>query len=106
MADLIRILDLTHEEQNALDVLVAQWRAKRTRNNLRSGFYDMKNSERSLMGESIQPSVTLRGHIDRLWPERPMVERRRPGTLTGSRVPRTWEAQVSSSRRAAAKRDS
>jgi hypothetical protein len=56
VVDLIRIPDLTHSEQNALDELVVQWRVKRPRNNLRSAFYDMKNSERHLMGQSV-PSV-------------------------------------------------
>lgn len=55
----ITILDLTHGEQGALDVLLGQWRGKRTRNNLRSAFYDMKNSERSLMSEQM-PSVVRR----------------------------------------------
>ena len=56
MADSIRIPGLDHSEQNALDVLVQQWRDKRRRNNLRSAFYDMKNSERRLMGKNV-PSV-------------------------------------------------
>ena len=43
MTDRITILDLTHQEQGALDVLVTQWRGKRSRNNLRTAFYDMKN---------------------------------------------------------------
>lgn len=57
--NLIRVADLSHDEQNALDVLVAQWRSKRTRNNLRTAFYDMKNSERSLMSGQI-PAVIRR----------------------------------------------
>ena len=56
---LIRIADLSHDEQNSLDELVVQWREKRPRNNLRSGFYDMTNSERSLMSGQI-PSVIRR----------------------------------------------
>lgn len=56
---LIRVADLTHDEQNALDELVVQWRAKRPRNNLRAAFYDMKNSERHLMGQAV-PSVVKR----------------------------------------------
>jgi hypothetical protein len=55
----ITILDLTHEEQNALDELMTQWREKRSRNNLRTAFYDMKNSERSLMSAQI-PNVIRR----------------------------------------------
>ncbi|HKY57671.1 MAG TPA: phage portal protein [Aeromicrobium sp.] len=56
---LITILDLTDDEQDALNELVLQWRAKRTRNNLRSAFYDMKNSERSLMSAQV-PNVVRR----------------------------------------------
>jgi hypothetical protein len=56
---LIRILDLTHSEQQSLDELITQWRAKRSRNNLRTAFYDMKNSERSLMSAQI-PAVIRR----------------------------------------------
>lgn len=56
---LVRILDLTHQEQSALDELIVQWRAKRPRNNIRSAFYDMKNSERSLMSSQI-PAVIRR----------------------------------------------
>ena len=56
---LIRILDLDHQEQSALDELVIQWRAKRPRNNLRSAFYDMKNSERALMADAV-PAVVRR----------------------------------------------
>ena len=59
MVNLIRILDLTHGEQNALDELVKQWRDKRPRNNLRSAFYDMKNSERALMSRAV-PNVVRR----------------------------------------------
>lgn len=59
MVDLITVLDLTLEEQKSLDELVLQWRQKRTRNNLRSGFYDMKNSERALMAQAV-PSVVRR----------------------------------------------
>lgn len=56
---LIRVADLTEDEQAALDELVLQWRAKRPRNNLRSAFYDMTNSERSLMSAQI-PAVIRR----------------------------------------------
>lgn len=60
---LISILDLDVTEQNALDVLVAQWRAKRPRNNLRSAFYDMKNSERSLMGQNVPEIIRRRKFV-------------------------------------------
>lgn len=56
---LIHVFDLEHHEQAALDALVVQWRAKRPRNNLRAAFYDMKNSERSLMSGQI-PAVIRR----------------------------------------------
>lgn len=55
----IRIPDLSEDEQESLDELVLQWRAKRPRNNLRSAVYDMKNSERSLMSAQI-PAVIRR----------------------------------------------
>ena len=55
----IVILDLNHQEQEALDELVLQWRAKRPRNALRSGFYDMKNAARSLMSSNA-PAVVKR----------------------------------------------
>ncbi len=48
---------LEHAEQNTLDELVMQWRAKRTRNALRAGFYDMKNATRTLMSPMAPPSV-------------------------------------------------
>lgn len=60
MSDLtIRVPDLTHAEQAALDELVVQWREKRPRNNLRAAFYDMKNSTNALMGQSV-PAVVRR----------------------------------------------
>jgi hypothetical protein len=55
----IAILDLSTGEQNALDELVAQWRARRTRNNLRTAFYDMENSERHLFSDQV-PAVVRR----------------------------------------------
>jgi hypothetical protein len=60
---LIPVADLDHAEQNALDELVAQWRAKRSRNNMRSAFYDMKNSERSLMSRQVPPSIRKRRFV-------------------------------------------
>jgi hypothetical protein len=63
MPDLIHIFDLDHQEQSALDELVAQWRAKRPRNNLRSAFYDMKNSERSLMSRAVPEVVKRRRFV-------------------------------------------
>ena len=63
MPDLIRIADLSHGEQDALDELVAQWRAKRRRNNLRSAFYDMKNSERHLMAQAVPDVVRRRRFV-------------------------------------------
>lgn len=56
---LIRISALEHDEQNALDELVTQWRAKRERNNLRAAFYDLKTSERSLLTKDV-PMVIRR----------------------------------------------
>lgn len=59
----ITILDLTHAEQNTLDELIVQWRAKRPRNNLRSAFYDMTNSERSLMSEQVPAIIQRRKFV-------------------------------------------
>jgi hypothetical protein len=60
---LIRVPDLDHAEQNALDELVVQWRAKRPRNNLRAGFYDMKNATRQLMSTTAPPSVKRKAFV-------------------------------------------
>lgn len=63
MSERITILDLSHEEQNALDELVMQWRAKRPRNNLRSAFYDMKNSSSALMSNQIPEAIKRRSFV-------------------------------------------
>lgn len=55
----IVVSDLTDDEQAVLDELVRQWRDKRPRNNLRSAFYDMTNSERALMSGQV-PGVIRR----------------------------------------------
>lgn len=60
---LIRVPDLDHAEQNELDALVVQWRAKRPRNNLRSAFYDMKNSSQSLMSSQIPEVIKRRSFV-------------------------------------------
>lgn len=60
---LIRVPGLDHAEQNQLDILVAQWRAKRPRNNLRSAMYDMKNSARSLMGTQVPATIKQRSFV-------------------------------------------
>ena len=59
----ITIFDLNHDEQDALDVLVKQWRDKRPRNNLRTAFYDMKNSERELFAEQVPDVVRRRSFV-------------------------------------------
>ena len=59
----IVVADLEHFEQNALDELVLQWRAKRPRNNLRSALYDMKNSERSLMSAQVPEVIRRRSYV-------------------------------------------
>jgi hypothetical protein len=59
----IAILDLTVGEQDTLDALLTQWRAKRRRNTLRSAFYDMKNSERVLMSEQLPAMVRRRSFV-------------------------------------------
>lgn len=66
------VLDLTRrivipalydDEQAALDELVLQWREKRPRNNLRAAFYDMTNSERSLMSAQIPEIIRRRKFV-------------------------------------------
>lgn len=59
----ITILDLDHDEQSDLNELIVQWRAKRTRNNLRSGFYDMKNATRYLMSMNAPVVVKRRRFV-------------------------------------------
>lgn len=63
MTGRISILDLTHAEQEAVDELLTQWRAKRKRNALRAGFYDMKNATRSLMASTAPPVVKRRRFV-------------------------------------------
>lgn len=60
---LIGVPDLTHEEQELLNELVAQWRQKRSRNNLRTAFYDMTNSERTLMSGQIPEVIRRRKFV-------------------------------------------
>jgi hypothetical protein len=60
---LIHISALSHDEQNVLDQLVQQWRSKRRRNNLRAAFYDMKNSERSLMTQNVPTVIRQRRFV-------------------------------------------
>lgn len=59
----IVIFDLEHDEQNELDQLLAQWRAKRPRNALRAGFYDMKNATRHLMSSNAPAEVKRRRYV-------------------------------------------
>ena len=63
MPNLITIPTLEHDEQNALDILVAQWRKKRHRNNLRTAFYDMKNSYRMLISKNAPAVVKRRSYV-------------------------------------------
>lgn len=63
MADRITVPDLRHDEQNALDELLTQWRAKRRRNALRAGFYDMKNAYRHLMSSSAPDIIKRRAFV-------------------------------------------
>jgi hypothetical protein len=63
VTDRIAVPDLNHSEQNALDELVLQWRAKRPRNAIRAGMYDMKNSYRHLMTSAAPPSVKRRSFV-------------------------------------------
>lgn len=59
----ITILDLTHAEQDELDELLAQWRSKRPRNNLRAAFYDMKNATRHLMSSNAPAEIKRRRYV-------------------------------------------
>lgn len=60
---LIRVADLSHDEQNELDELVVQWREKRPRNNLRSAFYDLHNSDRELLRGQIPEVIKRRKFV-------------------------------------------
>lgn len=60
---LIVIPDLTAQEQGLLDELLVQWRSKRKRNNLRAGFYDMKNAQRNLMSSNAPAEVKRRKYV-------------------------------------------
>lgn len=60
---LISVAALTDDEQDSLNELVVQWRAKRPRNNLRSAFYDMTNSERSLMSGQVPAVIRSRKFV-------------------------------------------
>lgn len=59
----IVVADLTDDEQASLDELVAQWREKRPRNNLRTAFYDMKNATRHLMSTNAPAEVKRRKYV-------------------------------------------
>lgn len=59
----LNILDLTHDEQKALDGLMAQWSAKRVRNAIRAGFYDMTTSTRSLINSEAPAAVKNRAYV-------------------------------------------
>lgn len=59
----IVITELSDSEQAALDELLAQWRTKRPRNNIRSAFYDMKNATRHLMSANAPAEVRRRKYV-------------------------------------------
>lgn len=59
----ILVSALSADDQAELDALVAQWRQKRPRNNLRSGFYDMKNATRHLMSSNAPAEVKRRKYV-------------------------------------------
>lgn len=63
LTDPIRVPDLQVDEQSELDELVAQWRQKRPRNNLRTAFYDMKNSDRTLMSSQVPEVIRRRSFV-------------------------------------------
>lgn len=59
----IVVADLSEADQASLDELVAQWRAKRPRNNLRSALYDMKHAHRHLMASNAPAEVKRRSYV-------------------------------------------
>lgn len=59
----IVIAGLTDEDQASLDELLAQWRAKRPRNNLRSAMYDMKSATRHLMSSNAPAEVKRKSYV-------------------------------------------
>ena len=63
MAERITVADLAHDEQNALDELVDQWRKKRRRNAMRAAFYDMKNATDHLMSSAAPNTVKRRSFV-------------------------------------------
>ena len=63
MHDPIRVSGLSQAEQDVLDQLVAQWRAKLPRNAMRRAFYDARNHERHLMGHAVPDVVRSRRFV-------------------------------------------
>ena len=59
----IIVADLTDADQASLDELIAQWRAKRPRNNLRSAMYDMKSATRHLMSSNAPAEVKRKSYV-------------------------------------------
>ena len=59
----IRVPGLTDVEQESLSELLEQWSSKRPRNDLRSLFYDMKNSEQALMSATVPDVVRRRKFV-------------------------------------------
>lgn len=57
------IAELSDADQASLDELIAQWRQKRPRNNLRSAMYDMKNATRHLMSSNAPAEVKRRRYV-------------------------------------------
>lgn len=59
----IYVASLSEPEQDTLDFLVAQWRAKRPRNNMRAAFYDMQNATRHLMTRNVPRVIQRRKFV-------------------------------------------
>lgn len=59
----ILVPGLADDDQRTLDELLAQWRQKRPRNNLRAGIYDMKNATRHLMSSNAPAEVKSRKYV-------------------------------------------
>lgn len=73
---------LTHDEQNALDVLMSTWRAKRHRNIMRAQLYDMKHATRALMSSAVPDVVKQRSFVLG-WPSTAVDKLNRRCTIDG-----------------------
>lgn len=59
----IYVSALSESEQDALDQMNGIWRAKRPRNALRAGFYDMQNATNALMSQKVPQTIRRRKFV-------------------------------------------